>query len=307
MNETLRCVGFNLTASRLQFVETERVSDQFSIISYGQTFISPPITVDNFSEMNLHHYLQAAFEEVKIRTAITCNAASFSLPPELFMIIQLPYDSNLTQKEIRDEFIWEISKLYPFVGIDNLAMKFYELGSGFLTGRNNALIVALNKIFLIQIKNFCLQNNLTPKLIDCASIAANSYINTNNSDKQSANIHLYNSRNTVTLFVNISSKPAYVKVLKKSSQVSFKSIVDELSDQKFGKLKNDYSLSAVISGDEISEDLFSELRETTGLSFKQFNPFDFIRLHSEVNNDGIESGSFSSFTSAVGIASRFNS
>lgn len=307
MTESLRCVGFNLTASRLQFVETEKVSDQFNVLSYGQTFITPTIAIDAFSEINLHTYLQSAFEEIKIRNTISCNSASFSLPPELFIIIHLPYDKNLTQNEIRDEFIWEVSQLYPFVAIENLAMKFYELGSGFLTGRNDALIVGLNKKFLVQIKNFCLQNNLIPKLIDCASISANSFININYSDNQSTNIHLYNSRNTVTLFVNISSKPAYVKVLKKSSYVAFKPVIDELSDLKFNKLKNDYSLSAIISGDELSDELLSELQETTCISFKQFNPFDFIRVNSEVQKNEIESGSLSSFTSAVGIASRFNS
>ncbi len=128
-------------------------------------------------ETLIQQQLQTAFDEIKIRNPISSNIASFTLPPELFITIQLPYEANLNQKEIREEFNWEISQLFPFISVEELAIKFYELEGSFLPGKNNALVVALNKNFLLLIKNFCLKNNLTPKLVDNASITANSFIN----------------------------------------------------------------------------------------------------------------------------------
>src|SRR4030067_453853 len=125
MNGIQRCAGINITASRLQFVEVEKESNQLVVTNIGQTFISPPINFD-------------------------------------------------------------------------------ELDSGLLPGKNNALVVALNKKYLILIKYFCSQNYLTPRLVDNASITANNFINNRAvAAKQSVTINIFNSRNSITLFVNI--------------------------------------------------------------------------------------------------------
>ncbi|MBK9099022.1 MAG: hypothetical protein IPM14_13045 [bacterium] len=158
----------NVTASRLQFIELEKISNQIFISNIGQTFLSPSINFDEPVEDIILPQLQNAFDEIKIRCNFKSNLVSFTLPSELFYTIQLPYDANLTQKEIREEFNWEISQLFPFIPVDDLAMKFYELDNKFLPGKNNALVVALPKKYLILLKNFCSINNLQPRLVDNA-------------------------------------------------------------------------------------------------------------------------------------------
>ena len=306
MNDFQRCVGINLTASKLQFVEIEKESDQFQVVNLGQTFISPPIIYDKQDETLIQQQLQTSFDELKIRNPISSNIASFTLPPELFITIQLPYEVNLNQKEIREEFNWEISQLFPFISVEELAIKFYELDGSFLPGKNNALVVALNKSFLVLIKNFCLKNNLTPKLVDNASITANSFINNYlESDKKSLTINIFNSNNSITLFINISSKPAYVKVFPKQDDYINK-LIGEISRDNFREVVNNSFKSAILSGEELDGELLAEIGRGTELVFEKFNPFEVIKFKPELRKDEITSDQFSSFISATGIASRFS-
>lgn len=306
MNDFQRCVGINLTTSKLQFVEIEKESDQLQVFNLGQTFISPPIAYDVQGETLIQQQIQNAFDELKIRKPISSNNVSFTLPPELFITIQLPYEVNLNQKEIRDEFNWEISQLFPFISVEELAIKFYELDGSYLPGKNNALVVALNKSFLLLIKNFCLKNNLTPKLVDNASITANSFINNYlESNKKSVTINIFNSKNSITLFINISSKPAYVKVFPKQDDYINK-LIREISRDNFREVVNNSFKSAILSGEELDGELLAEIGRGTELVFEKFNPFEVVKFKPELRKDEISSDQFSSFTSAIGIASRFN-
>lgn len=307
MSDMQKCAGLNITGSRLQFVEVEKELNQLLISNIGQSFISPPLNFEDLVEANIQNQLQTAFDEIKIRNPVTSTFASFTLPPELFITIQLPYDANLNQNEIREEFNWEISQLFPYISIDELAIKFYELGSNFLPGKNNALVVALNKKYLIQIKNFCSRNNLVPRLVDSSSIAANSFINKNTGIvKESITINIFGSRNSITLFINVSSKPGYVKVFLKQDSGIINSIINELLQERFKEVLNKPSINAVVSGEEVGTDSLSELQIATGLVFKKFNPFDVVRFKSEFHDHELSSEQFSSFTSATGIASRFS-
>jgi len=306
MNDFQRCVGINLTASKLQFVEIEKESDQLKVFNLGQTFISPPIVYNVKDEAVIQQQLQTSFDELKIRNPISSNNASFTLPPELFITIQLPYEANLTQKEIREEFNWEISQLFPFISVEELAIKFYELDGSFLPGKNNALVVALNKSFLMLIKNFCLKNNLTPKLVDNASITANNFINNYlENDNKSATINIFNSKNSITFFINISSKPAYVKIFPKQDDYINK-LIGEISRDNFRNVVNNSFKSAILSGEELDGELLAEIGRGTELVFEKFNPFEVVKFRSELRKDEITSDQFSSFTSAIGIASRFS-
>jgi Tfp pilus assembly PilM family ATPase len=306
MNDFQRCVGINLTASKLQFVEIEKEPDQLKVFNLGQTFISPPIVYNVKDEAVIQQQLQTSFDELKIRNPISSNNASFTLPPELFITIQLPYEANLTQKEIREEFNWEISQLFPFISVEELAIKFYELDGSFLPGKNNALVVALNKSFLMLIKNFCLKNNLTPKLVDNASITANNFINNYlENDNKSATINIFNSKNSITFFINISSKPAYVKIFPKQDDYINK-LIGEISRDNFRDVVNNSFKSAILSGEELDGELLAEIGRGTELVFEKFNPFEVVKFRSELRKDEITSDQFSSFTSAIGIASRFS-
>ena len=306
MNDFQRCAGIHLTASKLQYVEIEKKSETLSVDSIGQTFISPPIIFNEQNERLIDEQLQTAFDELKIRNPLKSNTVSFTLPPELFITIQLPYEAKLNQAEIREEFNWEISQLFPFVSVEELALKFYELDGSLLPGKNNALIVALNKKYLLLIKNFCVRNNLSPKLVDNASIAANSFLNQFYINKNSISINLYNSRNSITLFINISSKPGYVKVFPKHDGNYLNKLIGEMSRDNFKVVTNQSFNSAILCGEDLESEFLSEIGRGTGLVFEHFNPFEIVKFKTELQDIEISQDQFSSFISATGVASRFS-
>ena len=306
MNGIKRSTGINITASRFQFVEIEKESDQLLITKLGQTFITPSIKFEEKSETELQAQLQTAFDEINIQNPINSSIISFTLPPELFITIQLPYDNNLTQSEITEEFRWEISQLFPFLASEELAIKYYDLCKDILPGNNNALVVALNKKYLLLLKNFCVKNNLNPRLVDNASIAANSFINSYSPAHHLASVNIYNSKSSITLFINVSSKPAYVKVFQKTGNDFPDSIIKILSEEKIKSLLSKSMNYAFFSGDDTGTDLQSELGLERGLEFNKFNPFEIVKFKSDVHSAGIPSEQYSTLTAATGIAARFN-
>jgi Tfp pilus assembly PilM family ATPase len=306
MNGINRCAGINVTASRFQFVEVEKVSDQLFITNLGQTFISPSINFEVQNETELLGQLQTAFDEINIQNPVNSSIVSFTLPPELFITIQLPYDNNLTQAEITEEFRWEISQLFPFLAADELAIKFYDLSKEIFPGNYNALVVALNKKYLLLLKNFCTKNKLSPRLVDNASITANAFINTYSQAQDSITVNIYNSKNSITFFINISSKPAYVKVFQKTTNDFSNSIVKILSEEKIKKIFTKLVKFAFFSGDDIGTELQSEFRQVSGLEFIKFNPFKIVKFKTDLHSAGISGEQYSTFTSATGIAARFN-
>lgn len=297
----------NVTASRLQFIELEKISNQIFISNIGQTFLTPSINFDEPVEDIILPQIQNAFDEIKIRYNFKSNLVSFTLPSELFYTIQLPYDANLTQKEIREEFNWEISQLFPFIPVDELAMKFYELDNKFLPGKNNALVVALPKKYLILLKNFCTINNLQPRLVDNAAISANSFINSvMNETNRSMSINIFNSRSSMTLFVNNLSKPAFVKVFNKHNGEVTSSILNELRMDRFSKVFNQPPVNAWIAGEDFGFDSLEQMEQGLKIKFDVFNPFDFVRFKEDYESHEIPKDYFSSFTPAAGAALRFN-
>jgi len=306
MNGINRCVGINVTASRFQFVEVEKESTQLLVTNLGQTFISPSLNFEDQSETELLGQLQTAFDEINIQNPVNSTLVSFTLPPELFITIQLPYDNNLTQAETTEEFRWEISQLFPFLTPQELAIKFYDLGKEVFPNSHNALVVALNKKYLLLLKNFCTKNKLSPRLVDNASITANAFINTYSPKQDSISVHIYNSKNSLTFFINISSKPAYVKVFQKTTNDFYNSIVKILSEDKIKKIFGKSVKFAFVSGDDIGTELQSEFRRVSGLEFINYNPFKIVQFKPDLRSAGISNEQYSTFTSATGIAARFN-
>jgi Tfp pilus assembly PilM family ATPase len=306
MNGIKRCAGINITTSKFQFVEVEKESNQLLINHLGQTFITPSIKFEEQSETELPAQLQTAFDEINIQNPINSKVVSFTLPPELFITMQLPYDNNLIQAEVTEEFRWEISQLFPFLASEELAIKYYDLGKDILPGNNNALVVALNKKYLLILKNFCTKNNLNPRLVDNASITANGFINSYSSVQDSISVNIYNSKSSITLFINISSKPAYVKVFQKTKIDFLDSIIKILSKDRIKNLLIKSTKYAFFSGDDIGNDLQSEFQLKTGLESIKFNPFNIVQFKPDIKNIGISSEQYSTFTAATGIAARFN-
>ena len=306
MNESQRCAGLNVTPSGLQFVEVEKVSDQYIISNIDHALINPSINfIDNIDSSSAAQ-IQNAFDEIKNRNSITSSFLSFTLPPELFITIQLPYDNNLQHNEVIEEFRWELSMLFPFQSADELAVKYYQLGQQSPPGSTIALVVAVNKKNLLFCKNFCKKNNITPRFVDNASVSAN-YLICNNfrTDNGLRSVNVYYSSSLVTLFINNLSKPFFVKEFSRSNENYLRALAGTLSTEQINKIVSHPELKAFVTGENINDELISGLNSATSLNFKRCNPFDMFSVKNGIINSSQQADNLVLFTPAVGIASRF--
>jgi Tfp pilus assembly PilM family ATPase len=307
MNELQRCAGLNISSSGLQLVEVEKLSDQYIVSSIDQASISPPINFVDIIDSATTLQIQNAFDEIKNRNSIKSSLLSFTLPPELFVTIQLPYDNNLQHNEVIEEFRWELSMLFPFQSADELAVKYYQLGKQAPPGSTLALVVAVNKKNLLFCKNFCKKNNITPRFVDNASVSVNYLINNNfRSENGSVSINVYYSSASLTLFINNLSKPFFVKEFSRSNENYLKTLSETLSKEMVIRRVTIPDLKAFVTGENINDELISSLNSATDLNFKRFNPFDMFKVKNGIINSSLQADNFISFIPAVGIASRFN-
>jgi len=143
-------------------------------------------------------------------------------------------------------------------------------------------------------------------LVDSASITSNSFINISiSSEPESVTVHIYNSRHSITLFVNLFSKSVYVKVFQKRDDDILSSINELLTLENFKNFLNRPIITALVSGEDIDADSLSELYNSSGLEFKKFNPFNYLKLKPGIEINELTEEHYHTFTSAAGIASRF--
>ena len=158
-----------------------------------------------------------------------------------------------------------------------------------------------------MIKKFCQKNSLTPKLVDNSSIAANTYINTNSrQNKHPVLVNIFNSKKIITLFVNISSKPAFVKIFNKKKEGYIKDVIDILSSEKMKSVLMRDGVNALISGGELELEIKLELEKLIRVNFYEYNPFDALKFKDVSREISLTGDDKCSYTSAIGIASRFN-
>lgn len=306
MNELQRCGGLNITSSKLQIIEIEKFSDQYIISNIDQASINPSINFTDNIDSAASAQIQSAFDDIKARNAIKSSFLSFTLPPELFITIQLPYDNNLQHNEVIEEFRWELSMLFPFQSADELAVKFYQLGKQAPPGSTYALVVAVNKKNLLFCKNFCKKNNITPRFVDNASVSANYLISSSyRSEKGVNSVNVYYSSSSVTLFINNFSKPFLVKEFSKADKNYLRAIAETLSAEPVNKIVGNADLQTFVTGENINDELISDLNSATGLNFRRFSPLEIFKVKDGIINSYSQLNDIVSFTPAAGIASRF--
>src|SRR5690606_17087020 len=115
---------------------------------------------------------QAAFNEIILRNRVTSRSASFTLPPEIFYNVQVPYDNTLLYNDLYEDIKWQLSILFPDVFINDLVIRHIEIPGNKITGYDTLLISAVKRKYLHWLKYFCEENNLKIKFIDNSHFAS---------------------------------------------------------------------------------------------------------------------------------------
>jgi Tfp pilus assembly PilM family ATPase len=104
--------GFQISNSKLRLVEVCNKGDIFSLENVDEEFFFDFLNF-NDKETKLISILQNAFNEITLRNQLTSNIVSFTLPSNLFTILDIPYDDALTKKDLQEHINWELSLLMP--------------------------------------------------------------------------------------------------------------------------------------------------------------------------------------------------
>ncbi len=298
--------GFSLTSSRLQVVEIVQKEDQFVLENVDEVFLNEPLNLELDKETKISALLQGAFDEILVRNSLKSSTASFSLPPEIFKIVQLPYDNTLLHQDLIEEFRWELSLIYPDINPADQVIQYMEIEKNRLIGQNTSIIISLSRKYVKLIKEFCERNKLKLKFIDNVHLASERALTaTNPVSEKGLILSVFLAGKHLSVIFSYQGKPVYFKVyyLHNAGEI-VKHITSELESDRHPNISRQMLESAYISGEEISGSMVETLREKLDIPFVNFNPFAKIKPNPRLFENRCFSEKFNSFTPSAGLALR---
>ncbi len=298
--------GFNITASKLQIVELNYKEGQFLLSNVDEAYFSEALNFEKDKETKLSALLQGAFNELLIKKPIKTTHVSFTLPFDLFYLMQVPYDNTLLHQDLIEEFRWELSVLYPFVQVKDLVIQYIEVEKNDFIPHNTALVYAIQRKHLLFLNNFCAVNNLQLKFIDNIHIASERALTVSNSPLGKGLIlSVYFNNNYLSVIYSLEGKPIYQKVLPLNDVGELPAHLLAETSSKESFLINRSSIeTAYITGDEISNSIIESLKNVLGIEFIHFNPFAKIKPEPKLFENKNFMERYNSFSPAAGIAFR---
>lgn len=298
--------GFTISSSKLQVVEIVQKDDQFVLENIDEAFLNESLNLEQDKETKISALLQGAFDEILVRNSLTSTTASFSLPPEIFKVAQLPYDHTLLHQDLVEEFRWELSLLYPDISPEDQVIQYIEIDKNTMIDRNTSIVISLSRKYIQLIKDFCEKNGLKLKFIDNIHLASERALSaTNPFSEKGLVLSVFISGTYLSIIFSFHGKPVYFKVihLNNAGEIT-KVISSELESNQYPNIKKNLIESAFISGEELSVTMIKTLREKLDIPFIHFNPFAKIKPNPRLFENRYYSEKFNSFSSSAGIALR---
>lgn len=298
--------GFTITGSKLQIVEINFRNGQFRLNNIDEAYFTEPINFEKEKETKINALLQGAYDELLVRKHLNSNIVSFSLPFDIFYVVQLPYDNTLLHQDLLEEFKWELTVLYPYISSKDLVIQYIEIPKNDIVISNTALVVATNRKYLQLLNNFCSRNRLRLRFVDNVhfsserALAASSNTNV---DGIALSVHI--SQGFLSLIIAQNSKPVFFKVMQLQSASEIPAFINnELSPTTSKNITKNMIGAAFISGEFITGSIVKTINEQTGINFSLYNPFKNITAEAELATNKFYTEKFNSFSPAAGIAYR---
>ncbi len=299
--------GFNITSSRIQLVELNYDGSRFILQNLDEVFFDENLKLADDKETKVISVLQSAFNELLIRNRIKSNTASFTLPPEIFHTIQIPYDNTLLNQDLIDELKWQMSILFPHIFTNDLVIQHIEIPKNKIIDRDTILISAIKRKYLHWLKYFCEENNLKIKFIDNSHFASERALAASQNLKEQIVLSLYLGNNYLSLIFSLNAKPFLFKVVSFDSAGEIPQIIlKETSPTDSINLNRSMIDAQYITGEDVSNSFVNSLNTMAGMDFKLFNPFENINPDNGLFENINFSRKSSSFSPAAGIAFRIS-
>jgi Tfp pilus assembly PilM family ATPase len=298
--------GFTISSSKLQVVEIVYRDDQFVLENVDEAFFNEPIDLTKDKETKISSLLQGAFDELLVRNPLKSNTVSFSLPPEIFKVLQLPYDNTLLHQDLIEEFRWELSLIYPDVDPTEQVIQYIEVDKNRLIDNNTSIVISLPRKYLRLVKDFCEKNKLKLKFIDNIHLASERALSATNPVAENGLIlSIFLTGKYLSVLFSLQGKPVYFKLYYLHNAVDIvKFISSELDSNQYPNINRKMLESAFISGEELSSSMIQTLRDKLDIPFIHFNPFAKIKPNPRLFENRYFTEKFNAFSPAAGIALR---
>ncbi len=298
--------GFTITDSKLQVVEVIYNGSQFILENVDEAYFNEQINFERDKETKISALLQGAFDEIQIKKLLKSTSVSFTLPFDLFYIMQIPYDNTLLHQDLIEEFRWEFSVLYPHIKVDDLVIQYMEIEKNNIFEQSSVLVIAIQRKYLDMIHEFTIHNNLNLKFIDNVHLASDRALAVSNSLMEKGLIlSVYFNNKHLSLIFSMQGKPFYFNNFPLKGAGEIPAIIrNEITENQLLKISRNSIDTAFITGDNITDSVVQILRKALDIDFYYFNPFEKIKPNPNLYENNCYSEKNNSFSPAAGIAFR---
>lgn len=296
--------GINLTDTKLQIVEIAYKEDSFFLETLDQIFHPEPFH-PGLPEDKLINILQNAINKLNKKKELISRNISFSLPNNFFKIFEVPYDDSLVKKDLVDHFKWELSTLYPDCDCENYLLQHIEVDKSSLRTEKQAIVIGIDKLYVIALNKFCEQNNYQLKFIDNVHLASNAflYLDKPKVDNE-ISLSIYIDQKYSSLAAMDGVHPFFFKILDPASSNIFEELTATVNKLGNFKLAIKDFRKVLLYGQDITEEFENKLKTFFGLPLKKINPFERLKADETVLKNPLYKIKYNSFTAAAGIAIR---
>ncbi len=298
--------GFTITESKLQIVEVIYNGSQFILENVDEAYFGEQINFEKDKETKISALLQGAFNEIQIKKLLKSTSVSFTLPLDLFYIMQVPYDNTLLHQDLIEEFRWEFSVLYPHIKVDDLVIQYMEIDKNNIYEQNSTLVIALQRKYLNMLHEFTVKNNLSLKFVDNVHLASERALAVSNPLMGKGLIlSVYFNNKNLSLIFSMEGKPFYFINFPLKGAGEIPAIIrNEITENQLLNISKNSIDTAFITGENITDSVVQILRKALDLDFYYFNPFDKIKPNPILYENNCYTEKNNSFSPAAGIAFR---
>ncbi len=297
--------GFNISKSKLQFVEVNYSENDFYLENVDEEYFSDFID-SSTKETKFVSILQSAFNSLILRSPLKSNIVSFSLPYDFFKIISLPYDNTLIDADLKGLIEWEFSVLFPKLYASDFALRFIKIDDSSLLNKNRIIVYAIEKRILKILHKFAIKNNLTIKFIDNVHLTGNLLIFSDPGfNKLQNSISLFVNEESISFIVLEGSSPIYVKTLNYNN---ISELIPKVSEgfNSINQIGIDSQLihKAYVITDSISDNIIEQIRTKLNVNLLRVNPFEKIEQNPLIKENDLIQRKILTFSSALGVVLR---
>lgn len=296
--------GINLTVSKLQFIEMSWNENEIMLENADEEYLSGFLN-SAITETELISLLFEAFGRIMSRQTIAARSVSFTLPTQLFRIVELPIDDLLTKDDLAEQLNWEYSVLFPHKDPDDFLLRYFEIGLYELPNTKKILAAAIEKKILSAIHKFCVSNGLTLRLVDNVHFAANLLIRPETPVQNY--LSLYSDDNFFTMMIFEKGKPKYFKSFEEADlNLIAEKVKDDFLCFYAGKKEKIELKDIYIAGDSFNESTIALFESHFKTELLKINPFGRLKTTEHLYKKELINKRFHSFAAPIGIAARIS-